>query len=276
MLETLQQMLLPDYDNPPVVETVVGMQFSPLTGFTNAHLGAFWQSLGAAAWPVVADAPPLPTQTERFTPEAQWGKALRLQLTRDPSTRIQMTNSDKTRMVQLQNGRIHLNWLGQGGDKYPRYNSVRDEFETCLAHLMKFADEEQLGTILPDQWEVTYVNHIPKDSVWSSPSDWSFFQPLNSVPSIDGLIEAESLSGEWHFVIPEQRGRLHINWEHAKQDDAANTEFIRLAFTARGPVTDEDVLSGIDLGHKTIVCAFEKLMSDEANAEWKLKNATDA
>ena len=112
-----------------------------------------------------------------------------------------------------------------------------------------------------------------------SPSDWSFFKPINSIPTIDGLIEAESFSGEWHFVIPEERGRLHVNWQHATQDDAEDSQYIRLAFTARGPVADDNdtaVMTGINLGHETIVCAFHKLMSDKANTEWKLNNAEDA
>lgn len=278
MPKTLDRMQLPSYDNPAVVETVVGMQFAPLSGFTNAHLGTFWQSLGPDDWPTVVDVPPLPMQSERFTPEAQWGKALRLQLSQNPSSRLQLTNSEKTRMVQLQNGRIHLNWLGQGGSNYPRYDSVREEFAASLAHLIKFADDQQIGTILPDQWEVTYVNHIPRGGIWMSPNDWSFFKPINSIPTIDGLIEAESFSGEWHFVIPEDRGRLHVNWQHAIQEDAEDSEYIRLAFTARGPVADDNdtaVLAGIDLGHETIVCAFQRLMSDKANTEWGLNNATD-
>ena len=278
MLSTVEQMQLPDYDNPPVVETVVGVQFSPLNAFSNAHLGAFWQTIGPDQWPLVADAAPLPMQTEQFTPEAQWGKALRLQLTQNPSSRIQMTSPDQSRMLQLQNGRIHLNWLGKGGDQYPRYSIVREEFESCLVKLMQFADSQQLGAVVPDQWEVTYVNHIPQDGVWTTPRDWSFFQPLNAMRSIDGLIEAESFNGEWHFVIPDNRGRLHINWQHAK-DDGDNSEFIRLAFTARGPTSGTDinaVLSGIDLGHETIVRAFRMLMSDEANNEWRLSDAADA
>ncbi|MEQ9410945.1 MAG: TIGR04255 family protein [Fuerstiella sp.] len=280
MLETRRKMQLPHYDNPPVVETVVGMQFSPLPRFTNAYLGAFWQSLRPNDWPSVDDAPLLPMQAEQFAAKAEWSKALRLQfqLTQDPSSRIRITNSEQTRMVQLQNGRIHLNWLGRGGDAYPSYESVREEFESLLAHLIRFAGDEKLGTIVPDQWEVTYVNHIPKGSIWGQPCDWSFFQPLNAVPSIEGLIEAESFGGEWHFVIPEERGRLHVNWQHTKQDDPENSELVRLGLTARGPVDGNDktsVLTGIDLGHKTIVCAFSKLMSDEANSKWGLNNGAD-
>ena len=278
MDDSTSRIELPDYDNPPVVETVVGFQFRPLSGFTNAHLGAFWQHIGQQNWPTVADLPPLPRREERFTPEAQWGKRLKLQLSQDPSARVQVKNLDGSRMVQLQNGRLHLNWLGDGGDRYPRYTRVRSEFQSCLSQLFRFADDQQIGTVEPEQWEVTYVNHIPQ-GLWGSPGDWTFFKPLNAVPSIDGLIQAESFSGEWHFVLPEQRGRLHVQWQHAIQEEAEPTELIRLNLTARGPVAHSDhvessILSGIDLGHETIVRSFRLLMSDSANREWKLKNAS--
>ena len=278
MSQTAQQLLLPKYEKPPVVETVLGLQFNPLSAFTNAHLGAFWQSLGVEEWPMVTDKPLLPRQEERFTPDAQWGNALRLQLTQDPTARVQIRNHDQNRMIQLQNGRFHLNWLGSDGDPYPHYAQIRKELETYWIQLVSFAAKQGLGDIVPDQWEVTYVNHIPKDGVWSSPADWSFFKPLNPVVSIDGLIEAESFSGEWHFIIPDRRGRLHVNWQHAKTGDENENEFIRLSLTARGPVVEKDtnrsILECIDLGHQTVVCAFRDLMNDSANQQWGLKNAT--
>lgn len=280
MSQIAQQLRLPIYENPPVVETVLGLQFNPLPAFTNAYLGAFWQSLGVEAWPTVTDKPPLPRQEERFTPEAQWGKSLRLQLSQAPTARVQIRNRDRNRMIQLQNGRIHLNWLGSDGDTYPHYTQMRKELETYWTDLVSFAAKQGLGKIVPDQWEVTYVNHIPKDGVWSSPADWSFFKPLNAVVSIDGLIEAESFSGEWHFIIPDRRGRLHVNWQHAKTGDDNEMEFIRLSLTARGPIDEKEpngsILECIDLGHETIVCAFRNLMTDSANQKWGLKNATDS
>ena len=71
---------LPDYNDPPVVETVLGVQFDRLPGFKNAHLGAFWKTLNAAEWPVVQDAPPLAPQFERFDKSVRWAKGVQLQL----------------------------------------------------------------------------------------------------------------------------------------------------------------------------------------------------
>jgi uncharacterized protein (TIGR04255 family) len=269
---------LPTYDNPPVVETVLGVQFERLSGFKNGHLGAYWKSLPTGQWATVADAPPLEPQFERFEPSARWARGLHIQLTRDPASRLQITSTDGDRMIQIQNGRLHFNWLALEGRAYPRYEKVRDGFDSALKALLAFLSQEGIGDFRPNQWEVTYVNHIAKGTVWDAPDDWSFFRPLGSVRTIPGVALGESFAGEWHFVIPGQRGRLHVQWQHVltsgtKQEQQ---EEVRLTFTARGPVQQEadfvsTVLQGLDIGRETIVRSFHSLMTDEANRYWGYK-----
>jgi uncharacterized protein (TIGR04255 family) len=184
-------------------------------------------------------------------------------------------------MIQVQNGRLHLNWIGRHAPDYPRYErSIKPEFVDILNHFQKFLETEGFGPVCPNQWEVTYVNEIPQGTVWTTPDDWSFFQPLCSVPTIESLIEAESFEGEWHFVIPGQRGRLHVRWQFGMSDteDGENeTSVVRLTLTARGPVVEaadvtRSILDGIDLGHETIVRSFRDLMSNRANEHWGLKD----
>ncbi len=190
--EQVREVRLPYYDNPPVVETILGVQFDRLPGFRNAHLGAFWQLLGANEWPVVADASPLHAQFERFAEETRWASGAQLHLTQDPSCRLQIKSEQGDRMIQVQNNRLHFNWLGAGGGTYPRYERVREEFSRVLGRFMAFVEEANVGELRPNQWEVTYLNHIPKGTTWTSPADWCFFRPLAAVPTIEGLIEGES------------------------------------------------------------------------------------
>ena len=71
---------LPHYDKPPVIETVLGVQFDRLSALTNAHLGAFWKTLNPQQeWPNVEDAPLLPNKVERFTDAARWAAGVQLQ-----------------------------------------------------------------------------------------------------------------------------------------------------------------------------------------------------
>ena len=271
---------LPDYDRPPVVETILGVQFDRLPGFSNAQLGAFWKTLDNAEWPVVADVPPLTPQFERFTGEARWAKGVQLQLTQDPTCRLQIKNKDRDRMIQLQNNRLHFNWLVEAGGNYPRYEKVRDGFVWTLNRFVEFVAAEKLGDFRPNQWEVTYLNHIPKGSVWNTAAEWDFFLPLRSVPNIEGVVQGESFSGEWHFIIPDQRGRLHVRWQHGLKSEPEQHEMIVLPLTARGTTDgDEDasqrILDGLNLGRETIVRSFKGFMSDEANTHWGLKHGSD-
>lgn len=270
---------LPDYERPPVVETILGVQFAKIRGLTNAHLGAFWQYLGREDWPNAIDAPPVPAQFERFEKAPAWaGAGARLTLTQDLAVRIQLRNAQNNRMLQIQNGRLHLNWLGFGGDAYPRYDNVRADFEALWMRFRDFSADLSEGELRPNQWEVTYLNHILRGSVWETPADWGFFRHLHGVETTE-LVEPESFSGNWQFAIPNRRGRLHVQWQHAQQPGNAE-ELIRLTMTARGPLpsapsNDQTILDGLDLGRDTIVRFFRDSMSEEANQHWGLAHAGD-
>jgi uncharacterized protein (TIGR04255 family) len=256
------------------------VQFDPLPKLTNAHLGAFWTGLGAN-WLQVSDAPPLEPQFEKFGDSGSWSRVgVRLTLAQVAPTRVQIRNADGDRMIQIQNGRLHFNWLGQGCTAYPRYEAVRKDFDETLAQFKEFLAREGLGELRPNQWEVTYVNQFPKNTVWKSPDDWRFFRPLQSIQGLNQSVQLESFGGEWHFEISPQRGRLHVKWQHGCQSDPMEQELIVLTLTARGPLpaTAEakgTLGEGLDLGHATIVRTFRDLMTDEANSYWGLTHGND-
>jgi uncharacterized protein (TIGR04255 family) len=194
-----------------------------------------------------------------------------LRLTQDPASRLRITNSRENAMIQLQNGRLHYNWIGRPREEYPRYTGVRPEFDRVHAELCAFLTEESLESLRANQWEVTYVNHIPRGSVWNDPGDWAkLFSGLlgRSAPHEARL---ESLSGAWHFEIPDKVGRLHIDLKHARLADGP--EVLRLTLTARGPVDDRTSLSdGLDRGRKAIVCTFRDITSRDAQRYWGLES----
>lgn len=264
---------LPSFDRPPVVETVLGVQFQPLRGFHNGHLGAFWKKLGPE-WPIVTDAPTLEPVYERFGENDAWG-SLRpgLKLTSDPAARLQIRNAARDAMIQLQNGRFHYNWLGAGQHEYTRYKNIRPKFDEKLDVLRAFLREEALGELLPDQWEITYVNHMPKGTVWNTPADWPrLLVGLPGTWSDPRAVRLESFGGEWHFEIEPRRGRLHVHLSHVRVPAPDHGEQLRLTLTARGPATNiESMREGLHLGRRAIVLTFKDITSPEAHAYWGLK-----
>ena len=266
---------LASFDRPPVVETVLGVQFKPLKTFRNAHLGAFWKYLGTEEWPEIAAAPTLDPVFERFE-GSEWSRlGAQIKLTQDPSARILIRNDSGDRMIQLQNGRLHHNWIGHMGDRpYPRYVTVRPEFDRVLAQFSEFLAQEGLSDLVPTQWEVTYVNHIPKGTVWNSSSDWQeVFVSLPGVWQHPDTIRPESFTGEWHFEVVPRQGRIHVQLQHGRARSAQATEMLRLVLTCRGTVPNggRDGLTleqGLDLGHETIVKSFVAMTTPEAHQYW--------
>ena len=272
---------LPKFARPPVVETVVGFQFEPLPKLGNAHLGDFSASLGGD-WPNVNDAPPLEPQFERFGEGKIWRTAgLQLKLSQEPHTRLQIRNQAQDRMIQVQNGRFHYNWLGHAGGEYPSYAKVKPEFDWALGSFQQFVAERDLGELSPNQWEVTYVNHLPKGSVWETPQDWTgLVRALAALPPGTPRISLESFGGQWHYEIQPHRGRLHVELSHGLRKQPAEQEIIVLTLTARGPIHSADdggpnLNQGLSIGHESIVRAFVDLTSEEAHECWGLKHAQD-
>lgn len=265
------------YSNPPVVERILNVQFELLRGMSNGHLGAFWKSLGSD-WPLAKDAPAVEPQFEGFSEEDRWRRlGIALSMVELPGMRLQITNAVGDRMIQIQNGRLIFNWLKQEGREYPDYPTVRAGFLDAIARFQRFAAAENLGEIKANQWEITYLNHILHGSVWNDAKDWRFFKPIGDVSGIGGLTSLESLSQKLQYVISENRGRLHISWQHAKRNDDGR-QMIVLNLTARGPIPTTDsmersLIDGIDVGHDAIVASFASYMSEKANAHWGIINA---
>lgn len=259
------------FERPPVVETVLCVQFDRLGDLEHRHLAAYWASLGKQ-WPYVDFLPEIAPTYEEFDEVASWAQMGPSVTVGHPRLRLQIKNVRQDRMIQVQNGRLVQNWLGQGGKDYPRYASLRPEFEKQLDKFTSFLHKQQLPSVSANQWEVTYVNHIPKGSVWETPTDWgNLLPPLfgTGEVSADWPLEGLGRGCVWRFEIRPQRGRLHVSAEHRRVGAEQKQEALVLKLTARGPVTDKASLhDGLDLGHETIVNAFYSMTSKEAHGYW--------
>jgi len=188
---------------------------------------------------------------------------------------MQLRNQAGDRMLQLQNGRLIYNWLGANGAEYPRYRQIRPEFDKHFEEFRSFLlDENLLAMMRQNQWDVTYVNHIPKGTVWNSIEDWSQVFQFHAVPpAVLNVSRLESVAGNWMYEITPRRGRLRVQLQHAKIRDSS-TETLVFTLTARGPIGEgEGGLdrheAGLDLGHEVIVNSFRDLTSAKARKYWE-------
>ena len=269
-----EQENLPSFKSPPVIETILGVQFAPISKLTGAHVGWFWKTFLDSAWTIVREVPFLPDQFERFEPESAW-RLPSLQWTESIPNRLQIVHEDDDRVIQIQTTRLLCNWRKRA-EAYPRFQRINPEFQNILSVFRAFLKNANLGDIVPNQWEVTYVNHIPQGDLWHSTNDWPKILPgLFSSPYLPAQIRFESLSGDWHFELMPRMGRLHISCKHGRVENGKG-ELMVLELTARGPLdgvdTNETIQAGLKLGRRAIVEAFVGLASESARTYWGIES----
>jgi len=264
---------LPKFRKPPVVETVLGVQFKPLPGLGGWRLGAFCGSLDRTEWARVSEAQPLELQHETFGEAIIREPGFRLEMVREAPLRLKIQDSDGERMMQVQNGRFHYNWLTtERKRQYPSYPKVRPEFDEAWRQYHEFLAKQGLGAVVPDQWEVTYLNHMPKGTVWETEADWSsLFQPLLGPADRLQIAKLEKASGDWRFEIEPRRGRLHVELRQGLLPGGDRLEILVLKLTARGPIDESgpSLDEGLNLGRETIVKTFREITSEQAHRYWE-------
>lgn len=267
-------MAAPDavyYPNAPVVETVLAVQFEPLPGFGNAHFGWFWRDVLGDAWVDTKDAPPVPDQFEHFSAAGVAASPRIMFKTAGPSDRVQFVHESDDQVVQLQQTRLMLNWRRRGGG-YPRFPERLDKFRSLWESWCSFCDRVKLGSVQPNQWEVTYYNHVPADGLWKNSRDWHKILPrlCPDVSDIDTeMLCLDSHESQWHFEIRPGRGRLHVQLQQAVIDNQPALVWVQ---TGRGHPKTSDwpgLESGLRIGHDAIIEAFEKFSSELAKSHWK-------
>jgi uncharacterized protein (TIGR04255 family) len=267
---------LPDFDNPPLVETVLSAQFDKLAGMRSVHFGLFWQRV-RDEFPNAEEHAPLPPVFEQpgdVAPQA-------VQLRFDPQEtlslpRLWLLNKGGSEIMQIQNDRFIKNWRkGPANADYPHYTPVlKPAFERDFKEFSSFAAEQDLGPIKITQCEVTYVSHIVSGEGWDRRDEIDRILTFWKQPSADETYpgKAEDFGCRIRFPIfgpkNEWIGRLHVEVQPAIQI-ADNKPMYALNLTARG-------IYGIgieffDIGRRCIVKSFEHLTTEHMHAIWRKK-----
>jgi uncharacterized protein (TIGR04255 family) len=268
---------LPEFDAPPVIETALSVQFERLQGYSTAMAGWFWKSYlarlpGGEAWTKSVDAGRLEDQFQRFGAEELWVRpGFRMGPVGEPQ-RTQIIRDDDERMVQIQDSRLILNWRKKSA-AYPSFETVYGEFrETILPTFERFVTESGLAPLEPNQWEVAYINHIPRGELWQSPQDWSRVAPGLTFPQASAGVHNDTFSADWRYVLGENLGRLFVGVRHIKPVEGDDTQILQIQLTARGAVDPGRGLTlarGLELGHESIVRTFAAMTSSEAHRHWR-------
>jgi uncharacterized protein (TIGR04255 family) len=257
---------LPDYDDPPVNEVVIGVQFEPTT-LTGAHVGLFWAELHSE-FPKVLEQPPLEPRIEIL--EAPHFSAP-FQFASWRGSRHWLISADDVQLIQIQADRLLYNWRrGPHNAPYPHFEALQERFWSIAEKWSTFLKKEEQRLRLT-QWEVTYINHILRPDGQPTLSDilscWSgqLDQALGG-PADIGRVEAQrvltSNTSAW--------ARMYVNITTAIQSD--QTPLIAFELTVRGKPEGEDMWettrARLFEARRRIVTAFDTLTTPEMHAIW--------
>lgn len=270
---------LPDFGEPPVVEVALSVQFEPVSTLRAPQLGVLWTTEFRDRFPNTQDHAPLDAVVEQFGGPRPAHVDVRFEV-QPPMPRCWFLNPEGTELVQIQQDRFVRNWRKVGGgEKYPRYERIRESFQSDLARFAAFLARENLGGLRLNQCEVTYVNHIPACDAWRSHGEMDRVVRLAAHHQTAFLPRAESTQLSTRYVIGGADGisigRLHVNVQPAFRAQDQQPLFV-LTMTARGRPDGQavqDAFAFLDRGREWIVRGFAEITTDAMHKVWRRLDA---
>lgn len=258
---------LANFGSPPVVETVLSVQFEKLIALQAVHLGLFWRKM-KDRFPKTEQRPALAPIIERFPEPVSRGH---VQFEVLDAERVWLLNDAGIEMIQVQRDRFIKNWRKVGEeDQYPRYEPViKPAFERDLREFQEFLAEENLGVLKVNQCEVTYVNHIVSGEGWHDFGEIDrIFTFWKGTPT-PAPGRAEDFGVHVRFQIPDANenpiGRLHVEVQPALRA-IDNRPMYVMNLTARGQYGAG--IEFFDIGRRWIVKSFEQLTTESMHQIW--------
>jgi uncharacterized protein (TIGR04255 family) len=273
---------LPDFEHPPINEVVLSIQFSDVP-FMNAHAGLLWQRV-RETYPKVEEQQPIFPPTFETFGAPNVAQNMQLQFSMQPDIlRYWFLSADENQLLQIQRDRVIHNWRQKkSDDDYPRYESVKQNFEAELAIVQKFFHDEGWGDIRPNQCEVSYINIIGPNEVTQTPNRdlAEIFTFWNEKYSDRNLSHIERGAFAVAFLIlgddgKEPVGRLHIDCRAAVRKEDSKP-VLRLALTARGRPEKESLsaaLAWLDKGRREVVQGFASITTKKMHEVWGRKRS---
>lgn len=270
---------LPDFRDPPLVETVLSLQFRPFEGFSLAHVGLLWHKF-RHTFPLIEEHTPLNAERESFEVPPPRREEVAIE-GKPPLPRVCFLNESKTELIQIQADRFIHSWRKRGkiSAPYPRYERIRTNFRHEVWEFQEFLTDEKLGKLAIDQCEITYVNHIEPCEAWHGHGEIEGVLRTWTAQRRSFLPASEDASIQQKFVIRNDSssplGRLHVSLAPAwKEED--QSPILVLTLTARGSPLVEGINGAFDffdLGREWIVKGFLDLTTTDMHRSWGSSDA---
>ena len=183
---------LPDFKSPPLNEVVIGVQFTPATGYQQVRVSEVW-SLFRKDFPSVQEMAPLPPTFETFGLPQGGRRGPQINLKSMPEhSRYWFIAPSEEEVLQFQQDRLLHNWrkVGDKTNEYPRFETLIEKFEKELQTLEAYFASLAPQSLKINQCEITYTNHIEIEDSASvaSVQDWLSFVRFDNLQPEDFVI----------------------------------------------------------------------------------------
>ncbi len=272
----------PEFDEPPVVEVAISLQFKPLESLRTPHFGLLWNVFRTEGYSRIEEHGELEPAFEDFGESAVPKVGVRVQAFDDapPPPRVWFLNEPQNELIQVQRDRLIVNWRrGAHSEVYPRYLHIIQRFRSALGSFIDFAASAKLGGIVPTQCEVTYVNHMPSGMGWSKHGELDrLVTTWQNRYSDEYLSTPEDVEFRVRYRMDDDTGkplgRLHVVLQPAYRTTDNQPIFV-VNLTARGnpePGDLEGAFRLFDREHEWIVRGFTSITSKHMHKLWRRKN----
>ena len=256
--------ILPSYKNPPINEVVCGMRFDPPEKIRITHYGLLWEKF-REEYPTIKHAQPLSSDKGMLIDT----------MTGLPLPRVWFINKTDDQLIQFQIDRFYYNWRRRKNE-YPRYHKIIGNFEKVFNIIIDFFNESEFGKLIPKEYELSYINHIPQGQGWNDISDHSkiFSDIVWNEKKNRFLPNPNKLAWQTEFLLPKNMGSLSVKLKQSIKIEDKIPLFV-LELKAWGINSSQDKSTfreWFDLAHEWIVRGFTDLTESKIQHFWGIVN----
>jgi len=260
-----------NFGNPPIVEVVFGVLFSPAKPLQGVHIGAFWSEI-KKDFPKVREVQPLPPIVE---PNDPFATEQGLIFTDNfPIRRAWLISQDEHVLLQIQEDRFLFNWKRTPKIKeYPRYNRLYQLFIAEFLRFCDFCERCDIGPLEFRQFELSYINIIGHENGYDGDDGLSVLVDHKPAAAKGRFLPPpETVNLTRTYVMPDSSGRLRVVAVTGSHPNGS--KLLRLELTARGlprdPSSFECIEPWFSLGHDWITSGFVDLTDRETQvSKWE-------
>lgn len=240
------------FTTPPVIEVALAIEYVPLASWTAPYFGLFWA--------LIRDRyPRLEMRAMTLAP----GRSLDANFL--PIKCLFLSESG-SRIVQIQDDRLVINWRKVGVEDYPRYDAMRQEFQDLWQTLTGFAAEEKLGNPQVLQCESTYVNQVDSLVNESEPLNKTFAFWAGGPTTF--LEEAKVESFSTTMRSPDLNEQVAVSFHPAFIDNRPTFQLVVTTRAKPSAGRPMDAFAALDSAHNWNNRSFIEFTTPEAQKHW--------